>query len=166
MWRVSLLYEVREGEMRKCGVSNSFCNSSVCISCTDPWQEYVPQRTAHNTVPRHTKELTVLGCQSGFNTSNLFPCDFRFTSILLQSHPIFIASSYNLLVLCFPKLFIVSYYYAPPSRPEGPRRWPDRGNAGGALVFSSLSWLLYAMGLYTYRKIHLAKLFTRQIRIQ
>ena len=27
-------------------------------------------------------------------------------------------------------------YYAPPSRFEGPRRCPDRGNAGGALVFS------------------------------
>ena len=26
-------------------------------------------------------------------------------------------------------------YYAPRLRPEGPRRWPDRGNAGGALVF-------------------------------
>ena len=28
-------------------------------------------------------------------------------------------------------------YYAPPSRPEGPRRCPDRGNAGGSLVFLS-----------------------------
>ena len=27
------------------------------------------------------------------------------------------------------------FYYAPLSRPEGPRRCPDRGNAGGALVF-------------------------------
>ena len=26
-------------------------------------------------------------------------------------------------------------YYAPQSRPEGPRRCPDRGNAVGALVF-------------------------------
>ena len=26
-------------------------------------------------------------------------------------------------------------YYAPPSSPEGARRCPDRGNAGGALVF-------------------------------
>ena len=34
----------------------------------------------------------------------------------------------------------------------------DRGNAGGALVFSVLLWLLYAMGLYTYQKIHLGKL--------
>ena len=40
-------------------------------------------------------------------------------------------------------------YYAPPSRPEGPRRCPDRGNAGGALVFSVLLWLLYALGVYT-----------------
>ena len=39
-------------------------------------------------------------------------------------------------------------YYAPPSRPEGPRRCPDRGNAGDALVFLSLLWLLYAMGVY------------------
>ena len=28
-------------------------------------------------------------------------------------------------------------YYAPPLRPEGPRRCPDRGNAGCALVFVS-----------------------------
>ena len=41
------------------------------------------------------------------------------------------------------------HYYAPPSRPEGPRRCPDRGNAGGALVFMYLFWLLYAMGVYT-----------------
>ena len=40
-------------------------------------------------------------------------------------------------------------YYAPPSRPEGPRRC--RGNAGGALVFSSLLWLLYALGVYLPR---------------
>ena len=50
------------------------------------------------------------------------------------------------------------WYYAPPSRRKGPRRCPNRGNAGGALVFLSLSWLLYALGLYTCRKIHLAKL--------
>ena len=37
-------------------------------------------------------------------------------------------------------------------------RWPDRGNAGGALVFSQELWLIYAMGVYTYPKIHLAKL--------
>ena len=49
-------------------------------------------------------------------------------------------------------------YYAPPSRPEGPRRCPDRVNAGGALVFLMLLWLLYAMGVYTKQKIHLAKL--------
>ena len=40
-------------------------------------------------------------------------------------------------------------YYAPPSRREGPKRCPDRGNTGGALVFLSLLWLLYALGLYT-----------------
>ena len=50
------------------------------------------------------------------------------------------------------------FYYAPPSRPEGPRRCPDMGKAGGALVFSMLLWLLYTMGVYTYPKIHLAKL--------
>ena len=44
------------------------------------------------------------------------------------------------------------YYYAPLSRPEGPRRCPDRGNAGGALVFIYLFWLLYAMGVYTYQE--------------
>ena len=50
-------------------------------------------------------------------------------------------------------------YYAPPLRPKGPRRCPDRGNAGGALVFfPQLLWLLYALGLYTYPKIHLDKL--------
>ena len=55
---------------------------------------------------------------------------------------------------------ILNDYYAPPSRPEGPRRCPDRGNAGGALVFPpQLLWLLYALGLYTCRK------FTCQIRI-
>ena len=46
-------------------------------------------------------------------------------------------------------MFEIIDYYAPPSRPEGPRRCPDKGNAGGALVFSSLLWLLYALGLYT-----------------
>ena len=30
---------------------------------------------------------------------------------------------------------ILTFYYAPTSRPEGPRRCPDRRNAGGALVF-------------------------------
>ena len=30
-----------------------------------------------------------------------------------------------------------------------PPRWPERGNAGGALVFLVLLWLLYVMGLYT-----------------
>ena len=40
-------------------------------------------------------------------------------------------------------------YYAPPSRPKGPRRCPDRGNAGGSLVFLSLLWLLYTLGLNT-----------------
>ena len=33
-----------------------------------------------------------------------------------------------------PRIKIYSSY-APPSRPEKPRRYPDRGNAGGALVF-------------------------------
>ena len=37
---------------------------------------------------------------------------------------------------------------------SGPRRCPDRGNAGDALVFSQELWLLYALGLYTCRKIH------------
>ena len=27
------------------------------------------------------------------------------------------------------------FYYAPPSRPEGPRHCPGRGNEGGAFVF-------------------------------
>ena len=54
------------------------------------------------------------------------------------------------------------FYYAPPSRPEGPRRRPDRGNAGDALVFLMLLWLLYAMGVYTYQKIHLGKLGSSQ----
>ena len=62
-------------------------------------------------------------------------------------------------------LFLLNFvstlgYYAPPSRPKGPRRRIDRGNAGGALVFfPQLLWLLYAMGVYTYQKIHLAKKF-------
>ena len=49
------------------------------------------------------------------------------------------------------KLFeqIKLHYYAPPSRPEGPRRCADRGNAGSALVSIYLFWLLYAMGVYT-----------------
>ena len=39
-------------------------------------------------------------------------------------------------------------YYAPPSRPEGPRRCPDRGNAGRALVFfPQLLWSLYTLGV-------------------
>ena len=46
-------------------------------------------------------------------------------------------------------VFPHKYYYAPPSRPKGPRRGPDKGNAGGALVFLMLLWLLYALGLYT-----------------
>ena len=36
----------------------------------------------------------------------------------------------------------------PPWGPKG-RGVADRGNAGGALVFLSLLWLLYAMGVYT-----------------
>ena len=67
-----------------------------------------------------------------------FPRYFEFSdfSILLSS-------------LLIPDFF-VNIYYAPPSRPEGPRRCPDRGNAGGALVFPpQLLWLLYALGLYT-----------------
>ena len=35
---------------------------------------------------------------------------------------------------------------------------PDRGKAGGALVFSDQLWLIYALGLYTYQKIHRTKL--------
>ena len=51
------------------------------------------------------------------------------------------------------------FYYAPPSRPKGPRHCPHRGNTVGALVFfPQLLWLLYALGVYTYPKIHLAKL--------
>ena len=40
-------------------------------------------------------------------------------------------------------------YYALPSRPKGPRRCPDRGNWGGALVFLMLLWFLYALVVYT-----------------
>ena len=36
-------------------------------------------------------------------------------------------------------------YYAPHSRPEGPRRCPDRGNTGNALVFLSKFFLLVIM---------------------
>ena len=52
------------------------------------------------------------------------------------------------LTLSFSIAFTISYY-APPSRPEGPRRCPDRGIAEDALVFSQELWLLYALGLYT-----------------
>ena len=41
----------------------------------------------------------------------------------------------NLLLPC---VLWHPYYYAPPSRPEGPRHCPERGNAGGALVFMYL----------------------------
>ena len=58
---------------------------------------------------------------------------------------------YNSVITVIQIMFV---YYAPPSRPEGPRHCPDRGNAGGALVFSQELWLLYAMGVYTCRKIH------------
>ena len=61
---------------------------------------------------------------------------------------------FNLLTSSFPPFItfiteITDIYYAPPSRPEGPRRCPDRGNVGGALLFLMLLWLLYALGLYT-----------------
>ena len=46
-------------------------------------------------------------------------------------------------------LQITTDYYAPPLRYEGPRLCPHRGNAGGALVFSMLLWLLYTLGVYT-----------------
>ena len=78
-------------------------------------------------------------------------------------------------------------YYAPPSRPEGPRRCISIfdvvmvtiytgcvylvGNSPGQIIYlailgschSSVHWpfifpFLYAMGLYTYQKIHVAKL--------
>ena len=52
-----------------------------------------------------------------------------------------------LFYLCSTKS-LSSIYYAPPSRPGGPRRCPDRSNAGDALVFSSLSWLLYRGCVY------------------
>ena len=42
----------------------------------------------------------------------------------------------------------IYFYYAPPSRPEGPRRCPDRGNAGDALVSIQLFWLLYIGCVY------------------
>ena len=59
---------------------------------------------------------------------------------------------------CRPTFQTTKTYYAPPSMPEGPRRCPDRGNAGDALVFSDQLWLLYTMGGNTYQKIHRAKL--------
>ena len=46
--------------------------------------------------------------------------------------------------------FKILTYYAPPLRPEGPRRCSDRGNAGGALVSSHPLWLLYALGVCVY----------------
>ena len=52
--------------------------------------------------------------------------------------------------ICISDVRLSNSYYAPPSRSEGPRRCPDRGNTGGALVFMYLFWLLYAMGVYTY----------------
>ena len=50
------------------------------------------------------------------------------------------------------QFFSFFLYYASPSRPEGPRRFPDRGNAGGALVFLDPLWLLYALGVYTLQE--------------
>ena len=61
----------------------------------------------------------------------------------------------------FPNQNFQKSYYAPPSRPEGPRRCPDRGNADGALVFLMLLQLLYALGVYTKQEN-----WCQQIRIQ
>ena len=41
-------------------------------------------------------------------------------------------------------------YYAPPSRPEGPRRYPDRGNPGGALVFLGKFYAVHSVPTVPY----------------
>ena len=41
-------------------------------------------------------------------------------------------------------------YHAPPSRPEGPRHCPDRGNAGVALVFSGNFWTIQSVPTVNY----------------
>ena len=63
------------------------------------------------------------------------------------------------------ELYTLPIYYAPPSSPKGARRCPDRGIVGGALVFLQELWLLYALGLYTRRKIHAAKLGSSNCKV-
>ena len=47
---------------------------------------------------------------------------------------------------CITFFHKINFYYAPPSSPQGARSCPDRGNAGGALVF--LSKLLQLLQLF------------------
>ena len=41
-------------------------------------------------------------------------------------------------------------YYAPPSRPKGPRRCPDKGNAGGALLFLGKFYTVHSVTTVNY----------------
>ena len=50
------------------------------------------------------------------------------------------------------------HYYATPRGPKGRGVAPIGAKWGYALVFIYLFWLLYAMGLYTYQKIHVSKI--------
>ena len=42
------------------------------------------------------------------------------------------------------------FYYAPPSRPEGPRRCPGRGNAGASLVFLAKFYTVHSVPTANY----------------
>ena len=50
-------------------------------------------------------------------------------------------------------LVLIGTYYAPPSRPEGPKRYPDRGNEGGALVFLAMFYAGHSVPTVNYATI-------------
>ena len=59
---------------------------------------------------------------------------------------------FQIFYIKYVEIFFVKcveiFYYAPSSRPEGPRRCPDWGNAGGALVFSIRTMFVYLAGKF------------------
>ena len=90
-----------------------------------------------------------------FAMYSVLSCYHHNTNIFILCHVAHCGRSWmNFMVTSFHQDDPISetlstIYYAPPSRPEGPMRCPDRANAGGALVFLVLLWLLYAFSVYT-----------------
>ena len=65
--------------------------------------------------------------------------------MIWNENPVFLSMHVNLT-----PIWHLSIYYAPLSRPEGPRRCSDKDNTGGALVFSGKFCTVHSVPTVNY----------------